>query len=211
MLDLLTAIHQYCTDHSTPQSDLLYRLDRETHLKTLAPQMSSGELQGRFLSLLSKLMRPQHILEIGTFTGYATLCLAEGLPPNGKISTIEVNPEIRHISEKYFRQSGYRKQIVSYTGDAQDIIPTLATPFDLVFIDAGKNHNDLYYEMVLPLVKTGGLIITDNVLWRNKVVLGATDRDTQVIHAFNEKVQHDERVENILLPLRDGVLIARKL
>ncbi|MFK7933352.1 MAG: O-methyltransferase [Saprospiraceae bacterium] len=210
MLDL-TALHQYCTAHSSPQSDLLYRLDRETHLKTLAPQMSSGELQGRFLSLLSKLMRPQHILEIGTFTGYATLCLAEGLAPDGKISTIEVNPEIRHISQKYFTESDYAAQIDSYTGDAKTIIPTLATPFDLVFIDAGKNHNDLYYEMVLPLVKTGGLIITDNVLWRNKVVMGATDRDTQTIQAFNEKVNNDTRVENLLLPVRDGVLIARKL
>lgn len=210
MLDL-TALHQYCTAHSSPQSDLLYRLDRETHLKTLAPQMSSGELQGRFLSLLSKLMRPQHILEIGTFTGYATLCLAEGLAPAGKISTIEVNPEIRFISQKYFAESDYAAQIKSYTGDAKKIIPTLETPFDLVFIDAGKNHNDLYYEMVLPLVKTGGLIITDNVLWRNKVVVGATDRDTKTIQAFNEKTQNDKRVENILLPLRDGVLIARKL
>jgi len=210
MLDL-TALHQYCTNHSSPQSDLLYRLDRETHLKTLAPQMSSGELQGRFLSLLSKLMRPQHILEIGTFTGYATLCLAEGLPPAGKISTIEVNPEIRFISEKYFAESDYAEQIDSYTGDAKVIIPTLETPFDLVFIDAGKNHNDLYYEMVMPLVKTSGLIITDNVLWRNKVVTGATDRDTQTIQAFNEKVHNDTRVENLLLPVRDGVLIARKL
>lgn len=210
-MQLLKSITQYCTTHTTSPSNLLYHLDRETHLKTLAPQMSSGELQGRFLSLLSQVMQPQHILEIGTFTGYATLCLAEGLAPEGKISTIEVNPEIRHISEKYFKQSDYAHQIEQYTGDARTIIPTLATPFDLVFIDAGKNHNDLYYEMVLPLVKTGGLILTDNVLWRNKVVTGATDKDTQIIHAFNKKVQQDERVENLLLPLRDGVLIARKL
>lgn len=210
-MQLLKSITQYCNAHTTSQSDLLYHLDRETHLKTLAPQMSSGELQGRFLSLLSQLMRPQNILEIGTFTGYATLCLAEGLAPDGKISTIEVNPEIRHISDKYFNQSDYAAQIHSYTGDAKDIIPTLETPFDLVFIDAGKNHNDLYYEMVLPLVRTGGLILTDNVLWRNKVVIGASDKDTQTIQAFNTKVQQDERVDNILLPLRDGVLIAKKI
>lgn len=208
--NIFDLVSTYSANHTSPHSQLLYELERTTYLRTLAPQMSSGHLQGRFLSLLSQLMQPQHILEIGTFTGYATLCLAEGLPTNGKISTIEVNPELAYISNDFFQRAGMEQQIHAYVGDAKEVIPTLESPFDMVFIDAGKAHNELYYEMVLPLVKKGGLIMTDNVLWRNKVVIGASDKDTKMIHAFNQKVQQDERVENILLPLRDGLLIARK-
>ncbi|MCB0549331.1 MAG: O-methyltransferase [Phaeodactylibacter sp.] len=214
MNDFLNRINQYCEAHSTPPSPLLYQLERETHLKTLAPQMLSGPLQGQLLSLLSKIQRPKAILEIGTFTGYAALCLAQGLPEGGTLHTIEANPELEYLIRKYIALAGLQNKIHLHIGDALEVIPQLEGSFDLVFIDAGKQDYALYYDLVIDRVEPGGLIIADNVLWSGKVTSPAEregDADTRLIHQFNEKVQQDPRVENILLPLRDGLLIARKV
>ncbi|MFN7116498.1 MAG: O-methyltransferase [Saprospiraceae bacterium] len=203
-------LHTYCEAHTTPQSEVLYELERETNLKTLAPQMMSGHLQGQFLTLLSTLMRPQAILEIGTFTGYAAICLAQGLMEGGLLHTIEPNRELEHIIRKYIAKAGLQEKIQLYIAKAEDIIPNFTNTFDLVFIDAGKQQNALFYDMILDKVNPGGLILIDNVLWSGKVVTGEKDPDTEVIRAFNDKVNNDERVENLLLPIRDGLLIARK-
>ncbi|MEM1219466.1 MAG: O-methyltransferase [Bacteroidota bacterium] len=201
----------YCEEHTDPQSDLLYELERETHLKTLAPQMLTGHLQGRFLALLSRLVQPQQILEIGTFTGYGTLCLAEGLSPGGALHTIEVNPEVKHIQDKYFAKAGIQDRIIQHQGDALQIIPTLSSSFDLVLIDAGKLNNAAYFDLVIDRVNPGGLLLTDNVLWSGKVVTGETDKATQTIAAFNRKVADDPRVHSLMLPLRDGLTILQKI
>jgi predicted O-methyltransferase YrrM len=201
----------FCEQFTTPPSGVLCELERETHLKTLAPQMMCGPLLGQFLSLLSRLVQPRQILEIGTFTGYAAICLAQGLRPGGTLHTIEANPEYSHISRKYFEKTGLRDSIVLHEGDAKIIVPTLAGNFGIVYIDAGKNENALYYDLVFDRVQRGGFIITDNVLWRGKVQSKARDRDTRNIEAFSQKVHGDDRVENIMLPIRDGILLARKL
>ncbi len=211
MTDFIKQLHAYCEAHTTPPVDVLHELERETHLKTLAPQMMSGRLQGQFLALLSKLMRPQAILEIGTFTGYAAICLAQGLAANGVLHTIEPNRELEHIIRKYVAKAGLEDKIQLHIGRAEQIIPTLDLRFDLVFIDAGKQQNALFYDLVFNKVNIGGLIIVDNVLWSGKVVNEADDADTQLIRAFNDKVHNDPRVENIMLPIRDGILMARKL
>lgn len=200
----------YCEEHSTPPSPILRELERETHLKTLAPQMLSGPIQGQFLRLLSLLMQPEKILEIGTFTGYAALCLAEGLPENGRLYTVEGNEEIAYITRKYIRKAGLEDKVELHIGDAKEWLPQLQETFDLVFIDAGKNDYALYYDLVIEKVRPGGLILADNVLWSGKVVAGEKDADTLAIQAFNEKILRDERVENLLLPLRDGLMIIRK-
>lgn len=204
-------IHAYCSAHSTAQSDLLYQLERETHLKTLAPQMMSGHLQGRFLSLLSKLYRPKRILEIGAFTGYATLCLAEGLAPEGILHTIEGNPETVYLIEKYVRKAGIEKQVKIHVGDAKEIVREIDENFDMVFIDAGKRDYALYFDLIIEKVNSGGILLADNVLWSGKVVSGARDADTQLLDAFNKKVNEDPRVENLILPLRDGLTVIRKI
>lgn len=210
MNDFVQLINAYCENHTTPQSQVLYDLERETHLKTLAPQMLSGHLQGAFLSLLSQLMRPQTILEIGTFTGYAAICLAQGLAEGGKLHTIEANAELEHIIRKYVQRAELQDKIQLYIGKAEEIIPTLALNFDLVFIDAGKQQYVDFYQLVIDKVNPGGLILADNVLWSGKVVRKENDADTQMIRAFNDMVQADGRVENIMLPIRDGLMIARK-
>lgn len=204
------AIQQYCIDHSTPVSDVLYQLERETHLKTLAPQMLSGPLQGQLMALISKLTQPRAILEIGTFTGYAALCLAQGLAGDGVLHTIEVNPELEDLIRKYIGKAGLEERIVLHIGDATAIVPELDLEWDLVFIDAGKLHNAHYYDLVIDRVRSGGRILVDNLLWRGKVLAPEQDRDTLLIHQFNEKVQADERVENLLLPLRDGLMMIWK-
>lgn len=203
-------LHAYCEAHTTPQSEILYELERETNLKTLAPQMISGHLQGQFLTLLSQLQRPKAILEIGTFTGYAAICLAQGLAEGGLLHTIEPNRELEHIIRKYIVKAGLQEKIQLYIARAEEIIPNLNIAFDLVFIDAGKQQNALFYDMILDKVNPGGLILIDNVLWSGKVVTSENDADTEVIRAFNDKVHNDPRVENLLLPIRDGLLIARK-
>ncbi len=204
-------MNQYCEAHTSDQSEILYDLERETNLKTLAPQMLSGHLQGQFLSLLSHLMQPKSILEIGTFTGYSTICLAQGLQEGGILHTIEANEELQYISEKYFKKAGLSDKIQQHIGDAKTIITKLKDTYDIVFIDAGKLDYAFYYDLVFEKVNKGGIILADNVLWSGKVVSKENDKDTQTLDAFNEKVLNDTRVNNMILPIRDGILIARKL
>ncbi len=207
----LSKIDLYCNEHTTPHSKLLAELERETNLKTLAPQMLSGSYQGQLLTTISKLLSPTHILEIGTFTGYSAICLAAGLTDNGQLTTIEINPELTYISTKYFNNSIYKNQINFIQGDALDIIPKLDKKYDLVFIDAAKLSYNKYYDMIFPLVNKGGVILADNVLWSGKVVLESKDKDANSLNIFNKKIQNDNRVENIILPIRDGITIIRKL
>lgn len=214
MKDALDNIHDYCETHTTPPSSILHELERETHLKTLAPQMLSGHLQGQFLAMLSRIQQPRLVLEIGTFTGYAAICLAQGLQKGGTLHTIEANPELEYLIRKYIAQAGLDDNIQLHIGDALEIIPGLAGPFDMVFIDANKQEYIRYYDLVIDKVAPGGLILSDNVLWSGKVLTAAErekDEDAALIHQFNEKVLRDERVENVMLPLRDGLLIARKV
>lgn len=214
MNDFLHKLNLYCEAHTTAQPAILHQLERETHLKTLAPQMLSGHLQGQFLAMLSKICRPRAILEIGAFTGYSAICLAQGLEEGGVLHTIEANPELEYLIRKYIALAGLEGSIRLHIGDAPEIIPGLKGPFDLVFIDANKQEYGLYYDLVIDKVQSGGLIIADNVLWSGKVLSSAErerDQDAGLIHQFNEKVQMDERVENVMLTLRDGLLIARKL
>jgi len=206
----LKKLTRYCEEHTTPQTQAQYELERETNLKTLAPQMMSGHLQGALLTLLTQLQQPKTVLEIGTFTGYAALAFGKGLPEDGTLHTIEANEELAYIIRKYIQKADLDNKIQLHIGDAKEIIATLETTFDMVFIDAGKKDYELYYDLVFDRLNTGGLIIVDNILWSGKVTLKEHDNDTRVIHAFNEKVQNDERVENIMLPIRDGLLIARK-
>ena len=207
----LKNLTKYCERLTTPHSALLYQLERETNLKTLAPQMMSGHLQGQLLSMLSKLIQPTVAVEIGTFTGYAALCLASGLAKNGKLYTMEVNEELEYLIRKYIDKAQMQDKIELTIGDAAEIIPNLPSPFDLVFLDAGKRFYADHFDLVIDKVRSGGMILVDNVLWSGKVTLAKHDKDTQIIHAFNEKVLRDERVENVLLPIRDGINIIRKL
>ena len=206
----LKNIIAYCEAHTTPQSNVLHELERETNLKTLAPQMLSGHLQGQFLSFISQMIQAKSILEIGTFTGYSAIALAKGLTAEGTLHTIEANEELAHISEKYIRKAGLEKKIHRYIGDAKKLIPAMNLQFDLVFIDAGKNDYALYYDLVFDKLKPGGYILADNVLWSGKVIQEKKDKDTRTIDDFNKKIQQDERVENILLPIRDGLILVRK-
>jgi caffeoyl-CoA O-methyltransferase len=210
-MDFLPAsISHYAEVHTTPESDLLKTLNRETHLKTLQPRMLSGHLQGRLLSFISKSQRPRRILEIGTFTGYATLCLAEGLTDDGILYTIEANDELKPMIEKYFHQAPQAHQLRLIIGNALEIIPTLDELFDIVFIDAGKRDYPAYFDLVIHKVVSGGIIIADNILWSGKVTLDNKDIDTQIIDAFNKKMRADTRLECILLPIRDGLMMMRK-
>ena len=203
-------INDYAEAHTSPDSDLLIALERETHLKTLAPRMLSGHLQGRFLSLISHLMQPKRVLEIGTFTGYSALCLAEGLADDGILYALEANDELEYLIKQSVEKSPSPDKIKLLIGNALEIIPDLNETFDLVFIDAGKRDYPIYYDLVIDKVRSGGLIIADNILWSGKVVEDKKDVDTQIIDTFNKKIHADERVENILLPLRDGLMMARK-
>ena len=209
-------IETYAAAHTAPEPPLLAQLTRETHLQLLMPRMSSGHAQGRLLSLLSHLVRPRRVLEIGTFCGYATLCLAEGLADNGLIHTIEVDPEKEARIRRYVAAAGLADQVHLYIGAALDVLPGLVDEvWDLVFIDADKRNNDAYFEAVIDQVRPGGLLIVDNVLWGGKVLpahaLKAGDKDTPLVRAFNDKVAHDARVEPVFLPLRDGLLLLRKV
>ena len=206
-------IEKYAEEHSSNHSALLNELYRETHLKVMHPRMLSGSQQGRLLSMLSHMIRPKTILEIGTYTGYSAICLAEGLPKEGKIHTLELDPELEHIATKYFKKAGVETQVEQYFGNALDIIPSLDILFDLVFIDADKYNYSNYYQLVFNKVKLGGYILVDNVLWSGKVLepIKKGDKDTPGIIEFNTLVQQDERVENVLLPLRDGLMLIRKI
>jgi caffeoyl-CoA O-methyltransferase len=207
----LDKINEYCEAHTTPASEVLYQLERTTHMKTLAPQMLSGHLQGQFLRFISSMMQPKAILEIGTFTGYSAICLAEGLSEGGVLHTIDPNPEIKHISEEFFQKAGVRDKIVAHLGKAETIIPEIDIMFDLVFIDAGKLEYGLFYDLVIDKVRKGGVILADNTLWSGKVLLPEKDADTRAIDDFNKKIQKDERVENLLMSIRDGLMMIRKL
>ena len=204
-------IDDYCEAHTTPDSDILHALVRDTHLKTLAPRMLSGHLQGRFLSLISKLMRPKRVLEIGTFTGYSALCFTEGLADDGLLYALEANDELAYLIEKYVEKSGFQAKIILKIGNALEIISTLDETFDLVFIDAGKRDYPAYYDLVIDKVRSGGLIMADNILWSGKVAEEKKDLDTQILDGFNKKILNDPRVENVLLPLRDGIMMAYKI
>ncbi len=203
-------MQSYLTKVTSPQSDLLLALEKETYQKMVLPQMISGHYQGRFLSMISKLVSPKNILEVGTFTGFATLCLAEGLQPDGLIHTIDKNDEFQKLQNKYFDKSGYRNQIRQLLGDAMEIIPKMEVKFDLVFIDADKRHYPEYFEMILPKMNNGGLILADNVLWYGKVVdAQAKDAETLAIKKYNEIVRKHPKVEVVVLPIRDGISVAR--
>ncbi len=201
----------YSQSHSTPESALLSRINRETHANVLMPQMLSGHLQGRLLSMISKMIRPKSILEIGTYTGYSAICLSEGLEKGGKIITLDNNEELAEMVNANFNVAGLMGIAECRIGDATKLIPMLSGPFDLVFIDADKENYCHYYDLVFNLVNLGGYILADNVLWSGKVLQEKPDKDTRAILEFNRKIQLDERVENILLPVRDGIMIARKL
>ena len=206
-------IEAYCEAHTTEEPDLLYRLYRQTHLQTINPRMASGQLQGHFLSLISNMIRPKRILEIGTFTGYSALCLATGLTSDGILHTIEINEEYEDRIRSFFSESPYNQHIKLHIGDAKTIVPSLNEQWDLVFIDAEKTDYQEYYEMVFPQVRKNGFLLIDNVLWNSKVVheIQHNDKDTQAILAFNDRVQQDKRVRNLLLPFRDGIMMMEKL
>ncbi len=205
-------LDDYVCIHTSDEPQLLYELNRETHLKVLQPRMLSGHFQGRLLSMISKLFSPENVLEIGTYTAYSTLCLLEGLKENGKITTIDINEELEDIVRKYIDKANAVEKIDYRIGDALEIIPSLNKTFDLVFIDADKSNYINYYNLVFDKVKSGGFILTDNVLWSGKVIqeLKSDDLDTKIILEFNEMVKNDDRVETILLPIRDGLMLTRK-
>jgi len=206
-------ISAYAEAHTSPESDLLNEVNRETNAKVLQPRMLSGHLQGRFLSMLSKMIQPHTILEIGTYTGYSALCLAEGLAEGGVLHTIDNNEELETRVRGFIKESDYNDNIQFHIGNAMEVIPSLTAQFDLVFIDADKVNYSNYYELVFERIRPGGYIIADNVLWSGKVLDKneiASDDDTKALAEFNEMVQADNRVENILLPIRDGLMVVRK-
>lgn len=205
-------LDKYVVEHTSIENDLLIKIQRETHLNMLQPRMLSGPFQGRFLSLISSLVQPEKILEIGTYTGYSALCLAEGLSKSGSLITIDINDELEERVKGYFKESSFSDQLTLKIGPALSIIPQLEHNFDIVFIDADKKNYINYYKEIFSKVRLGGLIIADNVLWSGKVVdLYAQDPNTQLLRDFNLMIQNDSRVSNILLPIRDGLMIVRKI
>ncbi len=206
-------LENYVEKHSENEPQLLADLNRETYQKVLLPRMLSGHFQGRVLSMLSKLIRPQNILEIGTYTGYSALCLAEGMQDSGFLHTIDIKEELVDLQRKYFDKSPWGKQIVQHLGQATDIIPLLDLKFDLVFIDADKENYLNYYEMIVPKMSKGGIILSDNVLWSGKVLeeLNPKDISTSILLKYNKLLQEDTRVETVLLPIRDGLTVSRVL
>ncbi|AXO81340.1 O-methyltransferase [Olleya aquimaris] len=206
-------LDDYVVAHSQDEPELLQQLTRETYQKILQPIMLSGPYQGRVLSMISKLIRPKSVLELGTFTGYATLCLAEGLHPEGQIHTIDVNEELEDFQRKYFDKSDYGKQIHQYLGSAMDILPDMNKTFDLVFIDADKPNYVNYFHLIIDKLNPGGIILSDNVLWHGKVVEPLNDKDvsTKAVLDFNTLLKEDPRIETVLLPIRDGLTISRKI
>lgn len=203
-------IEEYARQHTEPENDLLKELVRETHAMVLQPRMLSGHLQGRFLSFIAKVYQPSIILEIGTYTGYSALCLAEGLNPTGRLITIDVNEELESFTRSFFNRSAYRDQIDYRIADAAVEIPLIDGPIDLVFIDADKRNYALYFDLVIGKMRSGGLILVDNVLWSGKIIEEtAKDKSTEALRDFNTKVTNDPRVEPLLLPIRDGLFLLR--
>ncbi|WP_400076921.1 O-methyltransferase [Winogradskyella sp. R77965] len=205
-------LDNYVVEHSEQEPELLQQLTRETYQKILQPIMLSGPYQGRVLSMISKLINPKTILELGTFTGYSTLCLAEGLHKDGKLHTIDINEELVDFQRKYFDRSNFGHQIIQHTGSAIDIIPSLDLTFDLVFIDADKPNYSNYFHLIIDKLNPGGIILSDNVLWHGKVVepLDTKDKSTKAVLDYNTLLRNDERIETVLLPIRDGLTISRK-
>ena len=205
-------ILEYSEKYSQQEPEILQELNRETHLKILNPRMLSGFFQGRLLSIISKLIKPKKVLEIGTYTGYSAICIAEGMNKNGIIHTIDKNEELNTIQKKYFKKSGLENNIIQYNGCALDIIPKIEEKFDLIFIDADKENYINYFNLVIDKLNNNGVILADNVLWSGKVI-NSEDHDltTNVLREFNKNVNNDNRVETILLPIRDGISLIRKL
>ena len=206
-------LEDYVANHSQAEPELLAKLNKETYQKIMQPRMLSGHFQGRVLSMLSKIIRPKHILEIGTYTGYAALCLAEGLAENGTLDTIDIEEELVDFQRKYFDASPWKDQIFQYLGDAVEIIPTLNKKFDLVFIDADKENYVNYFHLIVPMMNKGGIILSDNVLWSGKVLeeVKPNDKSTPVLLDYNQLLNTDPRVETVLLPIRDGLTVSRVL
>lgn len=203
---------RYIREHSTPEDEVLAELYRQTHLYVVNPNMASGHLQGKFLEMISQMIQPTYVLEIGTYTGYSAICLARGMKPGGELHTIESNDELHEMSARYIALAGVAERVIQYTGRAQDIIPALDCSFDLVFIDGDKREYCEYYDLVFDRVRKGGFIIADNVLWGGKIESEEALKDPQGngIVMFNEKIRNDDRVEKLILPLRDGLMIIRR-
>jgi len=206
-------LDDYCTSLTSKETEILYKLNRETHLKVLIPRMLSGHLQGRVLSMFSYMIKPMNVLEIGTYTGYSAICLAEGMQKNGKLITIDINNELETMATNYFEKSGFSSQIEMKIGNAMEIIPSLDMKFDLVFIDADKTNYSNYFDLVIDKMNSGGFIIADNVLWSGKVITeeAKTNADTKALVEYSKKIHKNTRVENVLLPIRDGLMVARVL
>ena len=205
-------IEKYIIDNTSPEDPLLEELYRQTHIRFVNPNMCAGHLQGRFLEFISKMIKPENILEIGTFTGYSTICLARGLRPGGKIFTIEANDELSGFAHSFFCRAGLESVIVQFTGRAQDIIPDLDQQFDLVYIDGDKREYSEYYNIIIRKIRPEGFIIADNVLWGDKVVEKNTrDPQTKGIIEFNEMIRQQTNIEKVILPVRDGIMLIRKL
>ncbi|MBL4605429.1 MAG: class I SAM-dependent methyltransferase [Flavobacteriaceae bacterium] len=204
-------IDQYIVNHSQKEPKILQELSKETWQKVLNPRMLSGAFQGRVLSMISKLVKPKNVLEIGTYTGYSAICIAEGLAPEGQIDTLDKNEELEDLQNTYFEKSGFRNQIVQHFGNALEILPTLNKKYDLVFIDADKSNYSNYYHLIIDKMNQGGIILSDNVLWSGKVVqkLDPKDVDTKALLEYNTLVNSDDRIETVLLPIRDGLMISR--
>lgn len=207
------AIERYTEEYTSPENTILQDLVRETWQKVVNPRMLSGHVQGRFLSFIVHLMQPKRILEIGTYTGYSAICMAEGLPADGELITIDINDELKPIQDKYFALTPDGSKIRRLTGDARQILPTLKEEFDLVFMDADKENYPAYYEMLMPGLRKGSVILIDNVLWSGKVLHPALpqDKETAALQQLNEMIRNDDRVEHVLLPLRDGLMMLRKV
>lgn len=205
-------IENYTLAHTQDEPELLKKLNRETHAKVLLPRMLSGHLQGRVLAMLSKMIQPERILEVGTYTGYSAICLAEGLKEKGVLHTIDINEELTPMVKRYFDEANISGKVKVHTGDALKIIPALNETWDLVFIDADKENYSAYFDLVFERVRTGGFIIADNVLWSGKILDERTemDKDTRALADYSKKIQSDNRVENVLFPVRDGLMVARK-
>jgi caffeoyl-CoA O-methyltransferase len=205
-------IERYIAEHIDPEDPVLNQLDRETHLKSYGARMISGHLQGQILKMFSKMIQPERILELGTYTGYSAICLAEGLKPGGRLITVEVNDELKPIARKYFEKAGMQDKIMLITGPAIQVIPTLEDPFDLVFLDADKREYLSCYHLIFDKVRSGGFILADNTLWSGKVLdpPGSCDAQTRGIMDFNDAVRNDSRVEKVILPFRDGMTVIRK-
>jgi caffeoyl-CoA O-methyltransferase len=204
------ALEQYAEAHTTAESEILSQLNRETFARIYMPQMLSGHLQGQFIRLISKVLQPKNILEIGTFTGYSAICLADGLVEGGKLFTIDINEELKEMTESYFTKAGIAENVNYLIGNASEIIPRLDVVFDLVFIDADKVNYSKYYDLAFDKIRSGGIVLADNVLWSGKVTEANPDDETKALMAFSDKIQADARVENVLITQRDGLMMIRK-